>query len=343
MSFYSANKNFIHIKLYSEMKGLSDKEKLDKYENIKTETRKRLQEAYLLSENLYKFYEDVFEHLLFFEQEFLIINLFFEKDCNSIFNYLKFGKLSELKINKNSLFSYEFINNMNKCSSEDEVTDFLKFELTELLSLKPDDWDSLIMHRNSIVKKYAVWLITSNKTKVNKKVNNYSYLLLCKIWNHYENYIEHFDEKSIVFYNTINEKFTELLRRGVYVNLNQIVFEIKTFMKGLLFKDLNYYPIIDNQTKSSNGYILQRNKLNENIKLSKFLCKSYKNESYSNIFKMMIGKDDVYCDMFKNEINDKLNKLILPDKQDLDAIIKLNFEEKQEQIKNEFLRRLYMY
>ena len=56
---------------------------------------------------------------------------------------------------------------MNNCSLEDEVTDFLKFELTELLSLKPDDWDSLIMHRNSIVKKYAIWLITSNKTKVN--------------------------------------------------------------------------------------------------------------------------------------------------------------------------------
>lgn len=41
MSFYSANKNFIHIKLHSEMRGLSDKEKLDKYENIKAETRKR--------------------------------------------------------------------------------------------------------------------------------------------------------------------------------------------------------------------------------------------------------------------------------------------------------------
>ena len=58
MSFYSANKNFIHIKLHIEMKGLSDKDKLDKYVNIKAETRKRLQEAYLLSNNLYDFYEE---------------------------------------------------------------------------------------------------------------------------------------------------------------------------------------------------------------------------------------------------------------------------------------------
>ncbi|PWG05214.1 hypothetical protein [Polaribacter aquimarinus] len=343
MSFYSANKNFIHIKLHSEMKGISDKEKLGKYENIKVETRKRLKEAYVVSNNLFEFYEETFEHLLYFEQEFLIINLFFEQNCNRIFNYIKFGKLSELKLNKKFLFSYKFINYMNNCSSEDEVTDFLKVELTELLSLKPGDWDSLTMHRNSIVKKYAIWLITSNKTKVNIKLNNYSYLLLCKIWNHFENYTEHFDEKSIVFYNTINEKFNKLINKGVYVNLNQIVFEIKTFMKGSLFKDLNYYPIIDNKTKSNSGYNIQRNRLNENIKLSNFLCKSYKKESYGNIFKMMIGKDDVYCDMFKKEVNDKLDQLILPNKQDLDAIIKSNFEGKQEQIKKEFLRRLYIY
>ena len=86
MSFYSDNENFIKIKLLSEMKGLSDEEKLSKYVNIKVETRKRLKKAYSSSEDLCKFYEEAFEHVLFFEQEFLIINLFFEKKCNSIFN-----------------------------------------------------------------------------------------------------------------------------------------------------------------------------------------------------------------------------------------------------------------
>ncbi|MCG1037711.1 hypothetical protein [Polaribacter sargassicola] len=343
MSFYSANKNFIHIKLHSEMNGLSDIEKLDKYENIKVEMRKRLREAYVTCNNLYEFYEETFEHLLYFEQELLIINLFFEQDCNRIFNYIKFGKLSELKFNKSFLFSYKFINYMNNCFSEDEVTDFLKFELTELLSLKADDWDSLITNRNSIIKKYATWLIVSNKTSINKQVNIYSYLLLCKIWNHYVNYIEHFDEKSIVFYNTLNKTFTALVNKGEYVNLNQIVIDLRIWMKSLLFKDLNYYPILDNKIKSTTGYNLQRNKLKDNIRLSKFLSKSYEKESYSNIFKMMVGKDHVYCDMFKKEINNKLNQLILPDKHDLDTIIKLSFEKKQEQIKNEFLRRLYIY
>ena len=131
MSFYSSNKNFIHIKLLSEMKGLSDEEMFSQYESIKPETRKRLKKAYLSADDLCNFYEEAFEHVLFFEQELLIVNLFFEKECNQIFNYLRFGKLSELEINKGLLFPYKFIDYMTNNSSEDEVASFLKIELTE--------------------------------------------------------------------------------------------------------------------------------------------------------------------------------------------------------------------
>ena len=57
----------------------------------------------------------------------------------------------------------------------------------------------------------------------------------------------------------------------------------------------------------------------------------------------MISKGDVLSDKFKKEINEKLNELILPNKSELDAIIQLNLEEKQAKVKDEFLRRLYMY
>jgi|TARA_R110001592_G_scaffold90485_2_gene266008 hypothetical protein len=343
MSFYSDNENFIKIKLLSEMKGLSDEEKLSKYVNIKVETRKRLKKAYSSSEDLCKFYEEAFAHVLFFEQEFLIINLFFEKECNSIFNYIKFGELSELQLDTVNLFSYKFINHMNNCFSEDEVSEFLKVELTELLSLEKSDWDSLILNRNSIVKKYALWLIESNRTKINSKVNIFSYLLFCKIWNYFESYNEHFDSKAIVFYNSLNEKFTELLNKEVYVNLNQIVVEIQIGMQGLLFKDLTYYPILDNHTQSSNGYILQRNKFNENVKLSEFLCKSYAKESIVTIFKMMIGKEVVFSDRLQKEINEKLNRNILPSEKELEEIVNLELEGRQNEIRYDFLKRLYIF
>lgn len=343
MSFYSDNENFIKIKLLSEMKGLSDEEMFSQYESIKPETRKRLKKAYLSSEDLCKFYEEAFEHVLFFEQEFLIINLFFEKKCNSIFNYLKFGELSELKINKKFLFSYKFINYMSNCSSEDEVADFLKVELTELLSLQPSDWESLSSNRNSIVKKYGIWLIDSNKTSVNKKINSFGYLLLCKIWNYYENYSEHFDEKAIVFYNSINKIFTELVNKEVYVNLNLVVTELKNSKDEMLFKDLNYYPILDNQTQASKGYILQRKRLSDNCSLSRFLCKSYNKESFISIFKIMMGKEDIYCDKFQREINNKLKKFELPNEQEVEDIRNLKLDGRQNEIRYDLLKRLYIF
>ena len=343
MSFYSANKNFIRNKLYSEMKGLSDKEKLDKYQNIKAETRKRLQVTYLESNNLYAFYEEAFEYLSFFEHEFLIINLFFENDCNRIFNYLKFGKLTELKINKQFLFSYKFINFMNKCSSEDEVTDFLKFELTELLSLNPDDWDYLNTNRNSIVKKFAAWLVFSNKDSVNTKENNYYYLLFCKLWNHNDRFLENFNEKAIVFYNEVNRKFHELLDNEVYVDLSKIDSDIRMVVGDMFFKELNYYPIIDNKTDASNGYIFQRKKLKENMNLSKILCKSYIKESFISIFEMIIGNDNEFTNKLQKELNTKLNRLDVPNNNEIMEIINLNLDDRQAIVRNEFLKRLYIF
>jgi len=345
MSFYSSNKNFIHIKLLSEMKGLSDEEMFSQYESIKPETRKRLKKAYLSADDLCNFYEEAFEHVLFFEQELLIVNLFFEKECNQIFNYLRFGKLSELEINKGLLFPYKFIDYMTNNSSEDEVASFLKIELTELLSLEPSDWDSLSTKRNSIVKKYAVWLIESNKKSVNIKVNNYSYLLFCKVWNHYENYNEHFDEKAIVFYNSINKIFTELVNKGVNVNLNLVITALKNSTDAILFKDLNYYPILDNQAQASKGYISQRISLKHNIRLSKFLYTSFENESFLNIFKMTssIGDEIIFFDKIQKEINNKLNNFLLPNDSELEDIINLKLEGRQNEIRYDFLKRLYVF
>ena len=232
---------------------------------------------------------------------------------------------------------------MSNCSSKDEVADFLKVELTELLSLEPSDWDSLNTTRNSIVKKYAIWLIESNKTSVSKKVNNFGYLLLCKMWNHYENYNQHFDIKAIVFYDLINKKFTELVNEEVYVNLYEIKSDLEKSIDGMLFKDLNYYPILDNQSQSNKNYKLHRNKLYDNIRLSKFLCKSYKKESFISIFKMMIGKEDIYNGKLQKEINNKLNKLELPNNMEIMEIINLSLEGSQNEIRNDLLKRLYVF
>ena len=114
-------------------------------------------------------------------------------------------------------------------------------------------------------------------------------------------------------------------------------------MKGKLFIDLNYYPILDNQTQASKGYISQRIRLNDNVKLSKFLCKSYNKESFISIFKLMIGKEDIYNGKLQKEINNKLNKLELPNDKEIREIINLSLEGSHNEIRNDFLKRLYVF
>ena len=93
MGFYQDNKNFIKLKLHSEMKGLSNEEKLIKYIAIKEETRKRLKSSYRKCDKISNFYKEAFEQLAFYETEFLLLNLYFEKDVDNLFTFLSYDRL----------------------------------------------------------------------------------------------------------------------------------------------------------------------------------------------------------------------------------------------------------
>ena len=120
---------------------------------------------------------------------------------------------------------------------------------------------------------------------------------------------------------------------------------LKNSTDAILFKDLNYYPILDNQAQASKGYISQRISLKHNIRLSKFLCTSFENESFLNIFKMTssIGDEIIFFDKIQKEINNKLNNFLLPNDSELEDIINLKLEGRQNEIRYDFLKRLYVF
>lgn len=343
MCFYQDNKNFITIKLHTEMKGLSDEEKLIRYEIIKDETRKRLKSAYNGCENLFGFYEEAFNCLRFFDLDFLLLNLFLEKKVSSIFLYLSNGSLSSSKINHIESFSSRLYNDMVNTFSNDLEVDFLKLDFTKLLDLNSDDWNSVHTDRNEVVKKYACWLIEENKKGIQSDLNKYSYFLFCKIWNSYGSYHENFSTKAIVFYDTLNKKFSELLNEGIYVNLKQMITELKVVKDALFVEDLEFYPLLDKEEHTSKGYDIQRDNFNEYVGLSTSLSKSYINDSFESIFDTMLYAETILSKKLQIEIHNKLDKLHLPNKKELDVIINLQLEGEQKIIKQEFLKRLYIF
>lgn len=343
MSFYSDNKNFINMELHHYMKGLSDGEKLIQYESIKPETRKRLKSSYNNCDNVFGFYEEAFNHLSFYDLGFLLINLFFEKNASDIFLYLSNGTLSISKINHRESFSSNFYNDMKNTFSKNLEVDFLKLEFTKLLDLKAGDWKSVHTNLNEVVKKYALWLMEINKKNIQTDLNIYSYFLFCKIWNSYDSYRENFSAKAIIFYNTLNKKIEELLNDGFYIDLNQMISELKNIKDDLFIEDLKFYPLLDREKHTSRGFVLQRTEFNKYVKLSKTLSKSYSSESFESIFDTIHGAEPFLCRKLENEINKKLDRFHIPTQHELVRIINKNLEEKKKLVLKRFLKRLYIY
>jgi len=57
----------------------------------------------------------------------------------------------------------------------------------------------------------------------------------------------------------------------------------------------------------------------------------------------MIGKEDIYNGKLQKEINNKLNKLELPNNMEIMEIINLSLEGSQNEIRNDLLKRLYVF
>ena len=343
MCFYQNNKNFINIELHANMKGLTNEEKLIRYEAIKDETRKRLKLAYSGCENLFGFYEEAFNCLRFFELDFLLLNLFLEKDESDIFLYLSNGSLSSSEISHIENYSSRLYNDMRNTFSKDLEVDFSKLEFTKLLNLNSDDWDSVHTDRNEVVKKYVSWLMEENKIEIQSDLNKYSYFLFCKIWNTYGSYHENFSTKAIVFYNTLNMKFRKLLDEGIYINLKQMITELKVVKETLFVEGLEFYPLLDKEEHISNGYNIQRDKFNEYVELSTSLSKSYISDSFESLFNTMLYAENSLSEKLKIEIHNKLDKLHIPNKKELDVIMNLQMKGEHNIIKQEFLRRLYIF
>ena len=343
MCFEKNNENFIKIELHANMKGLTDEEKLINYEVIKDETRKRLKSAYTDCENLFSFYEEAFNYLHFFDLDFLLLNLFFEKEGSNIFLYLSNESLSMNKISHKTLFSSRLYNDMMCTFSNDLDEDFLKLNFTKLLNLNSNDWASVQTELNEVVKKYASWLMEENKKGIKTDVNKYTYFVFCKIWNSYGSYRENFSTKAIVFYNTLNEKFSELIKKGFYFDLSQMIYELKGLKDDLFVKELEFYPLLDQEKNTSNGYNIQRKKFNGYVKVSKSLSISYAKYSFDSIFKNLISAEAILCEKLEREINKKLDNLKIPNQDELNKILAINLEGEKHIIREKFLKRLYVY
>lgn len=337
MSFYQENKNFITIKLHSEMKGLTDDEKLIRYETIKEETRKRLKKFYLKSQRVKNFYEEIFEQLAFYETDYLLLNLFFEKNVNGLFYHLSNDDSIHLNFKNEESFSYDFWKFMEGSC---DVSKFLKTEFIPLLKIPEQEWSTKNEKTHDIIRVFPKIFLNPEELK-----HEVSYYLLLKLWNHFDKYNKDLNTTSTMLYYLVNAEFDKLKNKGIYVNLNKMINELNQNIDDLFVTNLEYYPLLNKSDKSifSKGFYTQLDEFNKRVELSKDLCKSYINEPYDSIFHALIGKNTIICDKIQNDLNQKLDRLEMPDSNEIETIKNIEDNNDVNSVKNDFLRRLYIY
>ena len=332
MCFRKNNENFIRIKLFSEMKGLTDSEKLEKYLSLKEEVYKRLKESYFNCSSKSSFYKDIFQVLGFYDGDYLILNLLLDENCIEIINDLKEINIFEdevIKVTNANLISYSFFNIIKKDLhfTEDKLVTFLKDNIIELTqTIKVNDWRNDNEKSNPLINK-----IIDSISIDNNENSIFIYYLFLKIWNCFDMFSKPFNNiKGIVLYNRFINFFDKVDGHDFF-DLYRKLEELPIH----LFVRPSYFPVIDDKDdlQYKNGYKIKRTEFFKIIESFRNRSEISASMSFVELIKTYYNSEDIkLVEICKETIITKLNLLEYP-----------NTDEIKYFKDTEFYKNLYQY
>lgn len=344
MGFIDENKNFILQNLIIGMNALSNSDKIIKYELIKKETRKRLSNSYINSTDKLSFYKDAFWELSFYETDYLMLNLFFEKDVNVFFTILSRHHFNSLNFTSEHHLSKIFYNYMEEHSEEDNAKEFIKKEFINLLNIHENVWNNLAGHK-TFIQAYTNWMAES---LVNSTIDDsliFSYQILCKLWDISGFKSEDFNKQSGLLYHHANTNVENLINSGEKIDLHRLTNLFKGLPNELFNHKKLYFPLIDsNNNDYDKIHLLQRGKFIKIIELSKTYCTSYIDKSFIFIFNLIDKhSNQIVINKLQEEIISKLENFNLPSSAEINEIIGLENFHEMNKFKKVFLRKIYYF
>jgi hypothetical protein len=332
MEFSNNNSYFISQKLYSEMRGLSDLEKMEKYILLKEEVYKRLKESYFNCSSKSSFYKDIFQVLGLYDGDYLILNLLLDEDCIEIINDLKKINIFEdevIKVTNANLISYSFFNVIKKdlCFTEDKLVTFLKDNIIELTqTIKVNDWRNDNEKSNPLIRK-----IIKSITLDNNENSIFIYFLFVKIWNYFDEFSKPFNNtKGIAVYYNLIESLNKVDGHDFF----DFYRELEELPRHL-FVNPSYFPIIDNKNDSEykTGYMIRRTDFFKIIESLRNISEISTLTSFVELIKIYSNSEDIkLVEICKETIMTKLNLLEYPITDEI-----IYFKD------TEFYKNLYIY
>lgn len=307
---------FIRFEFIPRMKEVLPEGKEVYYDqNFRIKFRDKLKKSYLKTTSLSEFYNDAFDLLKNFEEEYLLLNLFFEEDPEMIINELNKNHLEELiaKNEKTHCFSkykkhlYETLSKKKYQNSDFEEFIISEFEELTEISIKKLDLSNPQQH--PLQHEFAVWL--ANNLKIECSFS--AIIIYAKIWQLY--FSKPFANiKAIVFIDCFISNTKEL-----DFNFSHYV-DKATDLINLIFYNNISFPLIESLSViegASGGYKSKKNQLVDLLNENKLFHTDFSNMSYSNLYKVFLGATNSNLKQkIINSIYQKIDLNIMPTEED---------------------------
>lgn len=276
MSFLEVNKYYLQS-FYSKLKGVRDDDRQSIYEQEINKIRIKVKEYYQENVSIAKdnvsiketFYSDIVNNFGEFEFDYILMNLFLDKDFIIILKSLESNKSFNFLLNTSNKDLGTFIKSLarklnNTMSVGNTLSNSLQNEFSEFISTNAFTWDEInYNNRSSINHKYAEYLIENiSYNSPNWKLIISNHLLFLKSYNYLGYFNSNRAVKSIFFINRLIEYYREK-KESTDVKLVQLENKINKNIHHNCFVSYIKTPICISESEASSISELLANRIGD--------------------------------------------------------------------------------
>lgn len=324
-SFYQENQHYIKIKLIGEMKNLTPKEKIQKYNSsLASETRARLRAYYKkisTSKQKIDFFSEVIDYLRDFEFSLILYSVYFDNDAGKIMRDLRQKIIASQPSSFQDQFGIlKFIRgSTDSILIEDYILDFfsqhlrLKVPSSQVHSLRSE-------FTNPEANKFSEWIFNELRKPDSGEIVLSLFLHFSKYWNHH--YANNYS-KGVVLLTKMEKAIFDMGFDRLKVNLKEVIQAVKVHSSEVICPNV-VVPFLDSVQEAVardkwviNGYINKLNDFSALLGKTEIFFKDLSSLSLIELFHAHCSQEKYTINVYREEIRSRTRRGILPTKNDL--------------------------
>lgn len=365
MGFKEHNKYFLRQRFTFEFHQSSIDEKSTLYTSFREEFLKRTTQYYnTISEStpLVKgeFYAELIELIWDYDKNYILTNLLFETNFNSIIIYLNKNKnvfetrlMSDGHPNSGLEFIFKKFLDETDVYFSSTLKDLLNEHLKTITNVSPSHWE-IIRNTNTgsikaeVIHVYTEYLISNLSQKDHLEEIILIHFLFTKAW-HLNFKFEEKNEITIVilFLNQLIKFYRQKITQGKIPILHHFILSLKRKHNEIFARGFEKTPLFDVEKEKEypKGYFAKRDELDQLILNNEFLHDSSTSElEYHELFTIYINSKSSLeiKKKIKKVIREKIDAFIVPTSNEV-SIMEQSCDDNGRELLNELYKCFYLF